>query len=136
MATNFRSLFRHALGALLACLAGLQPLQAQLDPRLQTSKTDFLDLFQQSTSFKVKPELMTIFDYSGSMQALMYHPEFVNTDTQDTQASVNMIFWLTGAVGTRVPHAQLAFGGTVGTLQSTTFVRPDGSTITEALVNT
>ncbi len=90
--------FRTALTALfmVMTLAG-PPLHAQLDPRLQDSKTDFLNLYQQSTNTKVKPEVLTIFDFSGSMEALMFHPLFVNTDTEDT-SGVSMKFVLTPAV--------------------------------------
>ncbi|WP_005033769.1 PilC/PilY family type IV pilus protein [Holophaga foetida] len=67
------------------------PLQAQLDPRLQGSTTDFLNLYQQSTNTKVKPEILTVFDFSGSMARLMFHPLFVNTDKVDA-GGVNMEF--------------------------------------------
>ena len=46
--------------ALFLALAG-QPLRAQFDTRLQAGNTDFLDLYQQSTSASVKPEIATIF---------------------------------------------------------------------------
>jgi len=81
------------LGLVLLC----QPLGAQLSPKLQTSKTDFLNLYQQSTNTRVKPEVLTIFDFSGSMEALMFHPLFVNSDTNDT-GGVSMRFVLTPAV--------------------------------------
>ncbi len=60
------------------------PLRAQLDPRLQVTSTDFLDLYQQSSVAKVKPEMMTLFDFSGSMIALMFHPAYRNIDIADT----------------------------------------------------
>jgi hypothetical protein len=70
-------------------------LRAQLDTRLQTTNsTDFLDLYQQSTSARVKPEIATVFDFSGSMQALMYHPLFSNTDTTDSNSYNQMTFSL------------------------------------------
>lgn len=75
-------LLRGLLGLLVLAL----PLQAQLDPRLQVGNTDFLDLYQQSSNAKVKPEVITIFDFSGSMEALMYHPLFPNT-TSTTAAN-------------------------------------------------
>ena len=134
MSKNLRSILRVSFAALLACIAGLQPLRAQLDPRLQTSKTDFMDLFQQSTSFKVKPEIMTILDWSGSMQAIMYHPGYNNTSNTDGAGS-QMSFWLTGAAGSYVPNAYLDVDGTVNVLQSSTFIRPDGTILTEAMVN-
>lgn len=128
---NLRTVLRQAM----VCFALLAlPLRAQLDPRLQTSKTDFLDLFQQSTSFKVKPEILTILDWSGSMQAIMYHAGYNNTSNTDGSSS-QMSFWLTGAAGSYVPNAYLDVDGTVDVLTSTTFIRPDGSVLTEAMVN-
>jgi len=87
----FSKLFQ---GLLLLCLLAPISLRAQLDPRLQVSNTDFLDLYQQSSNAKVKPEIITIFDFSGSMDTLMYHPLFNNTDSSDGQGSGNMSFTL------------------------------------------
>lgn len=84
---------------LLSLLMLVLPLRAQLDPRLQTSNTDFLDLYQQSSNAKVKPEIITVFDFSGSMEALMYHPLFNNTDASDSQAATNMSFTLDPTAG-------------------------------------
>ncbi len=96
------TLCSHFLTRLLQCFMGIcllaLPLQAQLDPRLQVGNTDFLDLYQQSSNAKVKPEIITIFDFSGSMDALMYHPLFVNTDASDGQASGNITFTLNPAI--------------------------------------
>ncbi|MEI7614170.1 MAG: hypothetical protein WCK63_14820 [Betaproteobacteria bacterium] len=69
---------------LLLCLVAPVSLKAQLDPRLQVSSTDFLDLYQQSSNALVKPEIMTLFDFSGSMLALMFHPAYRNIDINDT----------------------------------------------------
>jgi len=92
--------FRLPLAALFLGLAMLcLPLKAQLNPKLQGGSTDFLNLYQQSTNTKVKPEVMTIFDYSTSMDALMYHPLFVNNDTFDKDADNLMTFKLTPGVG-------------------------------------
>ncbi len=82
MFMNTRSLLRPLLVLLGVCLLAL-PLQAQLDPRLQITSTDFLDLYQQSSTQKVKPEIMTLFDFSGSMRALMFHPAYRNIDIND-----------------------------------------------------
>lgn len=60
-------------------------LLAQLDPRLQSGKTDFMDLFQSSSSKKSKPEIVTVLDFSGSMLRMMFHPGFPNNaDDEDT----------------------------------------------------
>jgi len=91
---TFRSRFLRCLHGLMAlCLLAL-PLQAQLDPRLQSTNTDFLDLYQQSSNAKVKPEIITIFDFSGSMEALMYHPYYHNNDPSDAGAAGQMTFTL------------------------------------------
>lgn len=70
------------------------PLQAQLDPRLQTGTTDLLDLYQQSVTAKAKPEVLTIFDFSGSMQTLMYHAQYPNTFANDNDVDLWMKFKL------------------------------------------
>ena len=72
--------FLRSLRVLALSLLALAPAFAQLDSRLQASKTDFLDLYQQSTSLKVKPEILSIFDCSASMKSLMFHPLFRNDD--------------------------------------------------------
>ena len=92
-----RQIARFLLGLLLA--SPWAPLRAQLDPKLQGSSTDFLNLYQQSTNTKVKPEILTVFDFSGSMQAVMYHPLYVNTDTTDSGSTSSMRFTLTQGTG-------------------------------------
>lgn len=85
------------LRTLCLTLAGLflvHPLQAQLDPRLQTGTTDLLDLYQQSVTAKAKPEVLTIFDFSGSMQTLMYHAQYPNTFANDNDVDLWMKFKL------------------------------------------
>lgn len=126
---------------LLALLTA--PLAGQLDPRLQKGVTDFLDLYQQSSTLRVKPEIATVFDFSGSMQALMHHPEYVNKDLTDSDTRASMTFALTGSADSRIVTAKLAYGSsiTIGgvkapafTLTSTQLIRPDGSLVTEANV--
>jgi len=73
------------------------PLRAQLDPRLQAGKTDFLDLYQQSSSVAAKPEIITVFDYSRSMASLMFHPLYVNKDIDDKDDYRYMKFVLTNS---------------------------------------
>ena len=93
--TCLRPLFRMALAGLLVLAAG--PLTGQLDPRLQASKTDFLDLYQQSTSAKAKPEVLSIFDCSLSMKTLMFHPLYRNLDKAGVDDSRLISCNLTGA---------------------------------------
>jgi hypothetical protein len=78
----------------LAC-AALLPLRAQMDPRLQNGNTDFMDLYQQSSSLKPKPEIASIFDCSGSMNSLMFHPLYQNADVNDADDYRYMVFTLT-----------------------------------------
>ena len=87
-------LLSRLLKGLLGLLVLALPLQAQLDPRLQVGNTDFLDLYQQSSNAKVKPEVITIFDFSGSMEALMYHPLFPNTTSTTAANGGNLTFTL------------------------------------------
>lgn len=94
MSGKIKTFFREVLGLVLLLTCFL-PLNAQLDPRLQASKTDFTNLYQQSTSLKARPEIMTVFDYSGSMASLMYHPLYRNDDVSDRDAYRTMRFDLT-----------------------------------------
>jgi len=84
---------------LLSLLWLTLPLRAQLDPNLMGSKTDFLDLYQQSGSAVVKPELLTVFDFSSSMASLMFHPLFPNQDVGD-QDDMRYISFALQAAGT------------------------------------
>jgi len=88
----------------LALLLGATGLHAQLDPRLQTSNTDFLDLYQQSTSLKAKPEIISIIDFSRSMASLMFHPLYRNDDVADADDYRYMYFALTDAGGGSAPN--------------------------------
>jgi len=98
MSSQYRSILRLCLGLAVAFLAAL-PIRAQLDPRLQSSKTDFMDLYQQSSSLKAKPEIVTVFDYSRSMASLMFHPLYRNDDNADQDDYRYMKFQLTGGGG-------------------------------------
>jgi len=93
MARSLRLFFRMIPALLLGLTLGL-PLHAQLDTRLQGSNTDFLNLYQSSSTATVKPEILTIFDFSGSMDTLMYHPLYVNTDSDDSASKGTMSFSL------------------------------------------
>ncbi|HJV23278.1 MAG TPA: hypothetical protein VJ570_11305 [Holophagaceae bacterium] len=72
------------LRASLLLLAGAMGLKAQMDPRLQKGKTDFLDLYQAGSRSTVKPEILTLLDFSGSMNQIMFNPSFPNrVDEED-----------------------------------------------------
>ncbi len=76
-------IFRCALLAL-----GLaSTLPAQVDPRLTAFKTDFLDQLQRATGITVKPEILTLFDLSGSMGFLTFHPSFPNWEQMESSSS-------------------------------------------------
>jgi hypothetical protein len=68
----FTSRIRTALLALAALLA-FQPARAQMDPRLQTTTTDLLDVYKVNSA---KPEMLTMFDFSGSMHAVYWNANF------------------------------------------------------------
>lgn len=81
---------------LIGFMGSLQPLLAQLNPQLAVTPTDFLDLYQASATVvsQNKPEICTIFDFSGSMQALMYHYQYQNKDVTDGDDYCAMKFHL------------------------------------------
>ena len=108
MTRPHRTFLRH-LRVLAWGLLAVAPALAQLDPKLQASKTDFLDLYQQSTTDKAKPEILSIFDFSRSMSGLMTHPLFRNDDAlaRDDE-SRTAAFGLT-AVGTQTNYTILAW---------------------------
>ena len=98
MGLSARCRFRLCLGLLWLLPAAL-PLRAQLDPRLQSSVTDFLDLYQQSSSVQAKPEILTLFDFSRSMASLMFHPQYQNADITDGDDYRYMGFTVTPSGG-------------------------------------
>jgi hypothetical protein len=94
---NSPSTFLRVLFALALGFAALLPLRAQMDPRLQNGNTDFMDLYQQSSSLKPKPEIASIVDCSASMASLMFHPLYTNNDINDADDYRWMQFALTNA---------------------------------------
>lgn len=73
MATNAR---RRWLGWLLS-LVVLQPLLAQVDPRLNTN-TDLLDVYTRATT-AAKPEVLMVYDFSTSMLSVAWHPAYLGS---------------------------------------------------------
>lgn len=141
--------------ALVALVAA--PLAAQLDTRLQAGKTDFLDLYQK-TSTELKPEIVTVFDFSGSMNRLMFHPLFPNnwddedrTSTASTYTNVCVVVNAAGTAlssvrfGTTAGNTTVTISGrsyTIGGAPKTTsgirtniLVKPDGTEVLPADVN-
>lgn len=161
-------MFKRALKSLVLTalvLPGVS-LLAQLDPRLQSGKTDFMDLFQSSSSKKSKPEIVTVLDFSGSMLRMMFHPGFPNnSDDEDTTSTTsdykNLQVILTGTApniratvtwidGTTQENSLTVSGTNVYAFNSGTapyaptnvatqynqLIRPDGSPVTYAIANT
>ena len=140
-------------------------LLAQLDPRLQSGKTDFMDLYQSSSSKKTRPEIVTVLDFSGSMLRMMFHPGFPNNaDDEDTTNTTsdyrNLQVLLTGTApninatvtwssGTAVAPSLTVSGTNVYTFNASTspykptnaatqyqqLIRPDGTYVTYAIAN-
>lgn len=126
--------FTRMIPSLLLGFALGMPLRAQLDPKLQGSSTDLLDLYQQSKSTKVKPEIVTIFDFSASMQSLMYHPCYpIPNDVNNNGDTTGITFSLSGSSGSFVVTATV--GPASWGYSSTRLIRPDGTAVTEAIVN-
>lgn len=126
--------FKRVLNSLLlmsALVPGAGTLKAQVNPTWRTKNSpDFLDLYQLTGTTGAKPEIITIFDFSGSMQSLMYHPCYYNANLNDNgdPDGFGITFTLTGAKGSYKVTA------TVGTnwFTTTTLVKPDGSVVTES----
>jgi len=114
---------------LFALLLASSTLDAQLDPRLQAGRTDFLNLYQQSTTLKPKPEIVTIFDFSGSMNALMYHPLYNNTFINDNDTTRTISFSLNN--NTNVPSAQFNTAISGLSLTFVDLIKPNGSAVTK-----
>ncbi len=114
------------------------PALAQINPKWFTTQSpDFLNLYQQSTSQTIKPEIVTVLDFSGSMNAIMYHRNYVNTDLSDSNPSQrggHMTFSRSGNgySSYTVTGSVTADGRTYG---PGSLVRPDGTLLTAALIN-
>lgn len=126
-------------GSLALLSAGLLalPLQAQLSPKWQTNNSgDFLDLYQQSNSKSVKPEVVTVFDFSTSMNCIVYHRNYPAPASDDygNDDAIDFALLTTSISGTTYyyPRAMLRIpdsGGTIAERTSYTFVRPDGTVL-------
>ena len=90
------SFIRNLFTTLLLVLGFSQSsrLWAQLDPRLQTtaSDSDVLDVYKSAGA---KPEMLTIFDFSGSMHAVYWDPRYFTNKNQTSHADQ----WGLGALG-------------------------------------
>jgi hypothetical protein len=117
--------------ALLLALLGLLPFaaaRAQLDPRLQKTKTDFLDLFQLSKTQDVKPEILSLMDYSGSMNQVMFHPRYPNNLGDDATANAYKVIIRVNKVGGVWTQNSVTLGYTT-TNRSTNLYNSGGSVI-------
>ncbi|HEY3269799.1 MAG TPA: hypothetical protein VGJ89_01165 [Geothrix sp.] len=68
---------------LLLCATLSITLRAQLDPRLQGAATssDLLDVYRTGGA---RPEMLTLFDFSGSMHAIYWHPKYYTSSGQNS----------------------------------------------------
>lgn len=82
---SFRSVLRIAATAAL-CLAAALPARAQLDPRLQdnTPGPDLLDVYKVVPA---EPEMLMVFDFSGSMHAVYWDKRYYTGQNEDTHGS-------------------------------------------------
>ncbi len=130
-----QSVLHRVLLTMALVFAGfLQPLRAQLDPKLQSTGPDFLDLYTQTKNLVMKPEVVTVFDFSGSMAQVMYHPDFAS-DGDETNAGMTFTLTVGGTgkkdkYGTTLPTGryEVTVSLTSGlTLTNGSLVRPDGT---------
>jgi hypothetical protein len=153
MVPKLRPLFVRILASLGLAALLATPLSAQLDPRLQTGTTDFLDLYQP-TGVKSKPEIVTLFDFSGSMTRIMFHPLYPNNrlheepstsygcDGSATYSNIKIRLIRSGSKSpyTWTPSISLVKGtqGSTPTpaLTGSQLIGPDGTVITQAWVDT
>ncbi len=131
-------LHRVLLTVALVFAGALQPLRAQLDTRLQSTGPDFLDLYTQTKNLVMKPEVVTVFDFSGSMCEVMWHPSFNGTAPTSW---AGMAFTLNIGNGTNTAASKDKHGTVMATgrydvtvslnsglsLTGGALVRPDGS---------
>ena len=145
------SFVRRMAWTLAALLLAVWPAQAQMNPQWQSSAMhDFLDLYQQNTSAKVRPEIVTLFDFSGSMGRIMFHASYPNQySLEEGDGTLRKSYYsvrvtLSGLAGSRVATPSLYESDTDGNgieplsanyaVTGVGLVRPDGSLVTESLV--
>lgn len=75
-----------SIRAILLSLLSASALLAQVDPRLQASKTDVLDVYFGSTAQGAPPEIITLIDNSQSMCAV-YWSRYYYADADSTSAT-------------------------------------------------
>ncbi len=139
----------------LATLVSALPLSAQVNPKWQTlNSPDFMDLYQRSSSTKVKPEIATVFDFSGSMAVMMFHKDYKNDNLSDnasddcyiqftvtynaTAGRYNCTASLIRTADAAAPYGTALSGdipGSILTGNDSNLVRPDGTLVTAASVN-
>lgn len=126
------------LKPLLLGLFAASVLVAQVDPKLLTP-TDLLDVYK---SGGVKPEMITIFDFSGSMHAMFWHKDyFADWDqsihskvptglSTDWEGVVPYLNTTTKTVSFRYKATGYSESGSTGTYMSMTggkLLKPDGT---------
>lgn len=110
-------------------------LHAQLNPKWQTiNSPDFLNLYQQSNAKTLKPEIVTVFDFSGSMRTIMYDQR-LNPITDGADGNKTIEFTLTRSGGPAYTYTCTASLNSGYSLTNGALVRPDGSLVTAANIN-
>ncbi len=72
------------LAAALLIMAVALPASAQLDPRLQKGSTDLLDVYKTNPG---NPELLTVYDFSGSMHAVYWDKRYYTNAAQTSHSN-------------------------------------------------
>lgn len=164
---RLKSVIASRLARVLLCsLLVLPALHAQLGSRWKSTYAhDFADLYQQpNAKVKIKPEILTLFDFSGSMGRIMFHDAFPNDINQEEGTKINGAYDATvaphgksyyavritqaGSSGARsvalsFVESDLSSGQPTGrtpgltgyTISGTQLIRPNGDVVTQALVN-
>lgn len=140
---------------IMCCFVLLLPmLQAQLNPQWQSSVAhDFLDLYQQNKAEKVKPEIVSLFDFSTSMDRIMFHSAYPNDYLleEGNSTTIRKSYYavkveLSGIATKRVIKLSFVESDSSGplpadplniayTITGNTLIRPDGKVVTETMVD-
>lgn len=146
---TLRSILVSALALLGASQSGL----AQLDPRLQSVRTDLLDVYKINSA---KPELLTVYDFSNSMHAVYWDSRYYSNAGQNSHSPAwssspgggdlpglspcfdeNGYIWMLPALGSVDGQGRGDIRGTTqpsefqtsGGYPTAELVRPDGTTV-------
>lgn len=129
--------------AMLFAISGF--LRAQVDSRLQSGTTDVLDVYFGSASQGAKPEIITLVDNSGSMEALAWDSRYygnvsVNLHLDPAGGGENGVQYLeiirSGSGSSTTVTVRIRYNNGNNTLlQGGLLIKPDGTPVTYADVN-